>query len=104
MQLLLEQTSKQRTAWIHHDSPSVKEVVDVFPCLADPQIVSADFELWPFYVLLIDDTGVLHTNWGGEGGNECQMAQLSGSPAQICTTGAEKGSEIHSTRHGNYRL
>jgi hypothetical protein len=48
MQLLLEQTSKQRTSWIHNDSPSVKEVLDVFPCFADPQIVSANFDFGLF--------------------------------------------------------
>lgn len=81
MQLLLEQTAKQRTSWIHHDSPSVKEVLDVFPCFADPQIVSANYDFGPFYVILIDDARVLHANWGGEGSIECQVAQLSGSPS-----------------------
>ena len=53
----------------------------MFPCFADPQIVSANFDFGPFYVFLVDVARVLHTNWGGEGSVECQVAQLSGSPS-----------------------
>ena len=40
IQILLEQTSKQRRNWIQNECPSVKAVLDLFPCFADPRIVS----------------------------------------------------------------
>ena len=40
MQLLLEQTSEQRRSWIRNESPSVKAMFEMFPCFADPRIVS----------------------------------------------------------------
>ena len=48
MQTLLEQTSNQRRSWIKNDGPSVKEVLDMFPCFADPRIVR-----WVLYILNI---------------------------------------------------
>ena len=42
MLILLEQTSKQRRSWIQVDCPPVKEILDVFPCLANSQIVCCD--------------------------------------------------------------
>ena len=45
----------------------------MFPCFADPQIVSANFY---FGVFLVDVARVLHTNWGGEGSVECQVCQV----------------------------
>ena len=40
MQILLEQTSKQRRSWILAESPTVELILDTFPCFADSRIVS----------------------------------------------------------------
>ena len=40
MVTLLQQTSKQRRLWILNENPSVNMVLEKFPCLADPKIVS----------------------------------------------------------------
>ena len=53
MQLLLEKTSKQRRRWIQNYSPPVKEVLDIFPCYADPQIVSNSYIFDSHVVLFI---------------------------------------------------
>lgn len=40
MLTLLEQTSQQRQLWIKNEKPSVKMVLEKFPCLMDSRIVS----------------------------------------------------------------
>ena len=37
---LLEETSEQQRAWIRDGTPSVAQMLEKFPCLSDPQIVS----------------------------------------------------------------
>ena len=37
---LLEQTAVQRRRWIMDEYPKVKEVLDKFPCLKEPKLVS----------------------------------------------------------------
>lgn len=39
IKMLLEQTSQQRKAWIKNENPTVKALLDTFPCLADPRIL-----------------------------------------------------------------
>ena len=39
MVTLMEQTADRRREWITTEGPSVKEVLEKFPCLADPRIV-----------------------------------------------------------------
>ena len=39
IKVVLEQTSQQRRTWIKNEDPSVKEVLVMFPCLADPKCV-----------------------------------------------------------------
>ena len=40
---ILEQTGQQRRKWIFSDSPpSVKEIMEKFPCFNDPRIVSTN--------------------------------------------------------------
>lgn len=40
MMTLLEQTAYQRRKWIFDESPSISEILEKFPCFADPRIVS----------------------------------------------------------------
>lgn len=40
MLTLLQQTANQRRLWIKNENPTVKMVLDKFPCLADSKIVS----------------------------------------------------------------
>ena len=41
MTVLLGETAKQRRHWITTESPPVKAILEKFPCLADPQVVSS---------------------------------------------------------------
>lgn len=38
--IILQQTAKQRRFWVKTENPTVKMVLDKFPCLADSKIVS----------------------------------------------------------------
>ena len=40
MLTLLQQTGMQRNYWIRNENPTVKMVLDKFPCLADSKVVS----------------------------------------------------------------
>ena len=40
MAILLEETAIQRRSWITNENPPVKLVLEKFPCLADPKVVS----------------------------------------------------------------
>ena len=40
MQILMEETATIRRQWIKEERPSVKDVIDKFPCFKDPKLVS----------------------------------------------------------------
>ena len=109
MQLLLEQTSKQRRRWIQNDSPPVKEVLDIFPCFADPRIVNNSYfrqscgPVHP-YLYIANDKCVLPVEWTAEGGNECQVVKLPNPPLQVRTFGAQKSSKSNCPRYRDNRL
>ena len=46
MTVLLSETAKQRKHWITTECPPVKAILEKFPCLADPQVVSS----WHFVI------------------------------------------------------
>ena len=111
MQLLLEKTSKQRRRWIQNYSPPVKEVLDIFPCYADPRIVSNSYIFDSHVVLFIPisrdiagDKYILPVEWTAEGGNECQVVKLPNRPLQICTFGAQKISKSNCPQYRDNQL
>ena len=111
MQLLLEKTSKQRRRWIQNYSPPVKEVLDIFPCYADPQIVSNSYifdshvhGLVHPYLYIADDKYILPVEWTAEGGNECQVVKLPNPPLQIRTFGAQKSSKSNCPQYRDNQL
>lgn len=40
LQVLMEQTATLRRKWIHDHIPPVREVLEKFPCLSEPKLVS----------------------------------------------------------------
>ena len=40
MVTLLQETAEQRRSWITNENPPVKLILEKFPCLADPKVVS----------------------------------------------------------------
>lgn len=42
MVVLLNETAKQRRKWIKTETPPTKLILEKFPCLSDPQIVSCN--------------------------------------------------------------
>lgn len=46
---LMEQTADMRREWVQRDEPSVSQLLEKFPCLADPRIVRFHQYLWEYF-------------------------------------------------------
>lgn len=53
MVTLLEVTAVQRRRWIRDECPSVKEIIEEFPCLKEPKVVAKPLQRYLHVVLAV---------------------------------------------------